>query len=513
MDLWLRRTWWIILLGMAVVIYWQLPISGEVIVSPQPLSVTTQWPRITLDPPTPRPGQQVTVTVTDTAPWTHVRLTVNGRLADYRYARAVPGGTTWMWVWAFIMPTPAATADAPDGTTLLEFYRDCDSGCRLRGRLVLESAVAAQQHLPETRGPATKLCTVLPDPARDWHGRSGWVVELTYAQLADDEDDRHWSTDELAQRVQASVAKGLRVLVRVDYDQVQSVPPTGDFLALDAYLDYLQRLARDERLRDVYGYIIGSGYNTVDGNTLTQQPATAEWYARLFNGYGETITHEDNVLAVVRAENPHVRVLVGPVRPWSTDQDGAQTFRIDAPWLNYMNTLVAALDESAQEKAAADIPLMAPDGFAVNAAGLPSAAEAAGQDAADEPTMDLTASDWNDAHMGFRIYRDWLEIINQYPTTAGAPIFINATNTSAPPTVPAPDGPDDSTETLPAQNYPSGWLTTALQVVNGEPQIQALCWFLDLVPGDHRWDAYSLAREQGRMIYVAEEFEELLRGR
>ncbi len=64
---------------------------------------------------------------------------------------------------------------------------------------------------------------------------------------------------------------------------------------------------------------------------------------------------------------------------------------------------------------------------------------------------------------------------------------------------------------MPAQNYPSGWLTSALEVVNGEPQIQTLCWFLDLIPGDTRWDDFSLARERGRMVEAAAEFDALLR--
>ncbi len=102
----------------------------------------------------------------------------------------------------------------------------------------------------------TKLGVVFPDAARNWHGRSGWGVELTYADLATEE---HWGIDDLAVRVEQAKAAGLRVLVRVDYAQGQSVPPTGDNVALDLYLRYLERLARDERLGDVYGYLIGSG--------------------------------------------------------------------------------------------------------------------------------------------------------------------------------------------------------------------------------------------------------------
>ena len=93
-----------------------------------------------------------------------------------------------------------------------------------------------------------------------------------------------------------------------------------------------QRLARDERLQDVYGYFLGSGYNSLDNNSLAPAHAvTPEWYARLFNGYGEVTAHADNAVQVMRAENPHARVLVGPVQPWNTDQDGEHLLLREKP--------------------------------------------------------------------------------------------------------------------------------------------------------------------------------------
>ena len=50
----------------------------------------------------------------------------------------------------------------------------------------------------------------------------------------------------------------------------------------------------------------------------------------------------------------------------------------------------------------------------------------------------------------------------------------------------------------------------ALQAINQEPQIQALCWFLDAMPGDNTWDAFSLTQRPGRLVYAAEEFDALL---
>lgn len=467
--------------------YWLLPIKGQVLVMPGDAAQALLWPQMRLDPSSPQPGQSVTLWITDVAPWSHVRLTVNGRLARLEDSQPNPGGT-WTWRWTFVVPDAESSA--------LVFYHTCHTGCVERGRVIIGSG---ETPLPPPMLP-TKLGVVFASPDRDWHGRSGWDVELTYAQLADEE---YWGVDDLATRVQQAAAKGLRVLVRVDYALGQTVPPANDQLALTEFLQYLQRLARDDRLNGVYGYIIGSGFNDLGANSLDpERPATPEWYARLFNGYGEDVSHTDNVVQTIRAENPQVRVLVGPVRPWNQDQNGERTYAVDVPWLNYMNTLVALLDEAARAKAEAGMPLAAPDGFAVNAPGRPAAPELAGRSGAEEPRLDLLRAEWGGAQAGFRIYRNWLDIINGYPTTQGLPVYINATNTFA---------PDEGT--VPAQNYVRGWLTSALEVINEEPQVVALCWFLDEDrSGDPRWDSFSLTKQPGRLIDAAEEFDALLRG-
>lgn len=229
-------------------------------------------------------------------------------------------------------------------------------------------------------------------------------------------------------------------------------------------------------------------------------PVTPDWYARVFNGYGEAASHTDNVVQTIHQENVSVRVLIGPVRPWNNDQNGQMHHSIDAPWLNYMNTLIAALDEGVWAKLAAGIALTAPDGIAVNAPARLNGTMLSGHAAADEPHIDLPRGEWNGAQAGFRVYRDWLAIINAYPTTRGLPLFINSTNTFA---------PDEST--VPAQNYARGWLTSALDEVNQEPQVVALCWFLDEDrSGDSRWDYFSLTKRVGRMIDASEEFDALL---
>jgi hypothetical protein len=50
-------------------------------------------------------------------------------------------------------------------------------------------------------------------------------VELTYMTQAGED---YWNLDDLAARVQQADRAGLNVLVRVDYDPQQSLPPVDD---------------------------------------------------------------------------------------------------------------------------------------------------------------------------------------------------------------------------------------------------------------------------------------------
>lgn len=475
-----------VLLAVFVFGYWQLPISGQIVVIPGDWRNTNAWPQVRLDPENARPGQRAMALVSDTIPWAHVKLAVAGSEATLEDYEANNGYGTWRW--SFVVPDGAGYE--------LVFYHDCDMGCIERARVTLGALEPSSLAQPAQRIP-TKLGIVFAHPERDWHNRAGWDVELTYAMEAKSE---YWGIDDLAGRVQGATAKGLRVLVRVDYDQGQSIPPASDYLALDAYLKYVRRLARDARLKDVYGYIIGSGYNAKSSNSQTAAGlVTPEWYARVFNGYGAEPEHSDNVVESIRAENSTARVLAGPVRPWIDDQNGQTRYRIDQPWLNYMNTLVAALDASATANATIGIPFVGPDGFAVQAPGRPDAPELGTNEGATEPYRNLQRGGWGQAQAGFRVYSDWLNIINAYPSTRGFPVYITSTNTYQP-----------DTDVKPAQNYPPGWLTSALDEVNRQPQIQALCWFLDDFPLDRQWEHFSLTNPTGLLVEAANEFDNLL---
>jgi hypothetical protein len=238
----------------------------------------------------------------------------------------------------------------------------------------------------------------------------------------------------------------------------------------------------------------------VDSNAQAEgQPVTPEWSGRVFSGYGEAVDRTDNAVQVMRAENPSLRVLVGSVRPWSFDADGVYKYTIDIPWLNYMNSLVRVLDETSRTKAEAGIPFASPDGFTVHASGRLAAPELAGQAASDEPRVDLGREEWGGAQAGFRIYKDWLHVINAYSSTQGLPVYITTVNTYI------------SEEAIPpSRNYPRGWLTSALEEINAEPQVHALCWFIDDFPHDTQWNQFSLTQRTGRLDEAADEFDALL---
>lgn len=472
----------LLVLALLALAVWLLPIQGQVLVATGPqASVAQAWPQIWTDPPVVRPSEPVTIYVRDSRPWAYVRLELDGQglARDESYDH---GSGPWTWRW--VAPSPPADFS-------VAFYHSCQAGCVERGRASIGAVSAAMPPTPVPPRP-TKLGVVFASPARDWHGRAGWAVELTYAREAEVD----FNIDELARRVHMARQQGLRVLVRVDYARSQSLPPVGDELALARFLDYCAQLARDDRLRDVYGYVIGAGFNAASESALAPDaPTTPEWYARVLSGYGLPTSREDTAAQVIRAQRPAARVLVGPVAPWVADQGGGLPDPLGAPWLSYMNTLVAHIDEAAQAREAAGMPSAAPDGFALRAAGRVDPADSA---AAQEPSADIYDPRWGQAQMGFRVYRDWLAIINRYPATRGLPAFITSANTTAAPGM-AP----------PTQSYPAGWLSAALAEVEREPQVRALCWFVD-APLGGQWGDYSLAQHPGMLNDAAAEFDRLL---
>ncbi len=540
---WRRRWWWA--LPAIVLMAALLPSRGEVLILPESTASrlvelpeggaghvvllpgegsAPAWPRMRLAPESPRAGQVVSLWVTDRVPWAHMRLTVNGRPARYEPPPLEQGegqgARSWTWEWTFEMPEGGR-----DGVELV-FYHDCHLACVERGRMWL---VAAGEEGDVARAVATRpalrpteLGVVFPHPERDWHGRAGWAVELSYAR---EPEVDFWGIDDLAGRVWAHRAKGLRVLLRVDYDRQQSLPPAGNPLALEEYLAHARRLAADARLSGVEAFFYGSGYNADDANRLAGQAmVTPEWYARVFNGAGLASERDDNLVERVRAVRPDARLLVGPLRPFATDRGGDSDGTLAAPWLRYFDELVRRVGEGARAKAALG-RAGRPDGFALHVPGRPEALERLGGDPARESQIewyvdaggrpmgievggrivDASGSELAEteglARGGFGVHADWLAIINAHPQTRGLPAYITSANTFAP-----EDG------VLPAEGYPAGWLQSALAVVAAEPQIEALCWFVDGIPGDRQWGDFQLSDPKRAMTAAAADFDALLRG-
>ncbi len=477
----IRRWLWAILAVAVLGGYWLLPLSGRVVVMKDSGAVGL-WPALQISEESLLAGDLTTVTVSDSVPWSFVSLRANG-IQALQQGDAVERAGTWSWTWTYEVPA--------DRGYVLTFYRDCHAGCVERGQWAIGEPAA-----PGHVGLPTKLGLMMPSLNRDWHSRSGWAVEVTYARRAEDD---YWGVDDLAERIAAHRDKGLHILVRVDFDQKQTLPRPGNYIELTEYLGYLRRLARDARMRDVYGYIIGSDINAAEAMASAGEDAlTPQWYARVFGGYGEDVVDTFNAVQVIREENPFVRVIVGPLRPWVEDPGGTRTDL--APWLSYMDDLVRCLDEAASAKGRFGVPMAGPDGFDLQAPGRPDAPEMGDVRQADEPRTDLRSDQWGGARIGFRVYKDWLAIINTYPTTRGLPAYIISTNTY-----------DREAGIPPAQNYPSGWLGAALDVVNDEPQIAALVWFLDEFPHSDEWDWFSLTEQSGRLADAAREFDTLLR--
>jgi hypothetical protein len=483
-----RKKWWtfgwLLLIVLLLIGYWLLPIQGTILILPEAEQRYVQsWPQLKFETQAPRPGENVILSLSDNRPWREPKLLVNETEARLLENSTNSDGIT-TWRWGFAQPREASYRAV--------FYHDCLSGCIERARFDL--GAARPTSAPAVSLTPTKLGLVFADEGRDWHGYAGWDVELLYMLQPPASD---FGIDTVAQKVQRATRKGSRVLVRLAYDQGQALPPAGDEQALKNYLDYCARIARDERLNEIYGYIIGSGFNRKSENSLAPDKlVTPEWYARVFNGYKLPISRNDNVVQLMRSYNPKVRVLVGAVTPWVNDQNGQIVNSPDAPWLNYMNTLSAYLDESARKKQESGIALASADGFSVQAPGRTDAPDVLASPS-KEPLLDLHQPMWGNAQMGFRIYRDWLDIINRYQTSRGLPVYITSTNTFT-----------SDSQIEPAQNYPAGWLTNALAEINSQPQVQALCWFVDR-PYD-KWSGFSLKAGLGSVKEASLEFDRLL---
>jgi len=318
----------------------------------------------------------------------------------------------------------------------------------------------------------------------------GWDVELLFATAIDQVNDPNGRSAVGARATQAKNL-GLRVLVRVDHAPGQALPPTGDDAARTEYVLFLQAICQDAVYRDnVFGYIIGNEPNLRAENQRLNwaagQRLTPEWYARICVGFGADPGDTGNAYSSIKTFQPNAWVLVGGVAPWSGDSgsDDADRWQRDEPWLNYFHAVCRRISS-----VGASIGRW-PDAFAIHAygrTGLP------GSDgfSREEPHREVPFGTQG-AQGGFRVYRDWLAIIDATGFDRALPIFVTETNTL---TV-APS----------SQSYPGGWYLEALQELRAAgPRFYALCWFVDNDPSGG-WVNERLTNAQGNCVLANEDF-------
>jgi hypothetical protein len=287
------------------------------------------------------------------------------------------------------------------------------------------------------------------------------------------------------------------VLVRVDYAWRQALPPTGNEAARTEYVLFLQSICQDSIFRDnVFGYIIGNEPNLRAENE--QMAAvwdaggrlTPDWYAKICIGYDLVPGDTGNAYSSIKTFQPNAWVLVGGVAPWSGESNSEPPDRWvrDEPWLNYFHAICRRI-----ASVGATIGRW-PDGFAIHAYGRTGLPGTAGF-TRDEPHMDVPFG-VNGAQGGFRVYRDWTEIIDATGFPPTLPLFVTEANTL---TV----GPS-------SQTYPPGWFTEALRELRGAgPRYYALCWFVDDDPSDG-WLDESLTNPRGNCVQANDEFNEAI---
>lgn len=333
----------------------------------------------------------------------------------------------------------------------------------------------------------------------DTRGTSGgWDVELLYATGIDQAGDPNGSAAVGARAATAKADRGLRVLVRVDYAQGQSVPPpTTNDAARTEYVLFLQSICQDPAYHEnVFGYIIGNEFNLRAENQQLNWPngqrLTPDWYARICIGYDADPGDTGNAYSSIKTFQPDALVLVGPVAPWTDESgaDGEDQWSTDEPWLNYFHAVcrrIASVGTSINRW---------PDGFAIHAYGRLAPARSAAFNR-DEPHRDVTFGS-RGAQGGFRVYQDWSAIIDGTGFDPSLPIFVTETNTF--------------TDAHSSESYPVGWYLEALQELKtAGPRFRALCWFVDNDPSGG-WEAERLTNPQGNCIQANADFDAAIAG-
>jgi len=193
------NSWLVLLLVVALGAIWFLPIQGQVYVTTGNGEPAIVFPQTRIEPR----ANATNVFITDNVAWSNVGIAVNGKLYPASDWQANSNGiVTWRWELA---PNAALQSSALNGDLI--FYHSCQTGCVERTRLGLgktNATVQASQWNP------TKLGVVFANPKRDWRGRSGWDVEMTYSTLAEDSDSSRKSAHTRSRRSRPSFQDAAR---------------------------------------------------------------------------------------------------------------------------------------------------------------------------------------------------------------------------------------------------------------------------------------------------------------
>ena len=111
------KPYWLLILGLIIIVFWIIPVNGAVII----LSGDTQngqWPRFDMKPQAS--GTEVEIVVSDIKPWSYVELIVNNTIALPK-GDPVRSGLIWTWRWSYQVPN--------DENYDIVFYTNCHLGC------------------------------------------------------------------------------------------------------------------------------------------------------------------------------------------------------------------------------------------------------------------------------------------------------------------------------------------------------------------------------------------------